>query len=399
MISRLRKRGQIASFMIAVIVILLIGMMVTVNLGKVAMNKTHTANAADAGALAGSSGYNSTLNNLAYQNWLMVTAYLGEAIVFLWPISICSENVRFIEWNMYWVTASVDYYLAWKAGDEGYEEARNSARQLALVNSGIDQPKASREGGESYKEWLTKKSEFEEYMDREDYREDDSGTIYYNWTDQEKYGQSDSAGKNLVKVEVDGPDFPGLIPMPMVLVGLFMDGPFAPCVPVCSHACLSCVICSAALMTYWGCLDSILATAWPVPLLPIPFTQYHGWGCTTCGEGIVVVKVTGGTVHGDPMSWIMPSAAACGGTAWNIVLYTVPIAYIADIVEDDPEIEVTVTRKEPRINLGLWRMNYDDPNQTGQGITSSARAKTSGGVVAGPSPKQSYDSHLIEVSK
>src|SRR3989338_4854679 len=110
MINWFRKRGQIASFMIAVIVILLIGLMVTVNLGKVAMNKTHTSNAADAGALAVSSTYNSTLNNLAYQNWLMITAYLAEAIAFLWPISICSETLRFVEWNIYWVAASVDFY-------------------------------------------------------------------------------------------------------------------------------------------------------------------------------------------------------------------------------------------------------------------------------------------------
>lgn len=394
MISRFRKRGQIASFLIAVIVILLIGLMLTVNLGKVAMNKTHTANAADAGALAGSSGYNSTLNNLAYQNWLMVTAYLTEAAAFLLPISICKEYVRFVEWNIYWVAATVDFYLAWDAGDEGYKAARNSARQLALVNSGIDQPKAGRESGESYKEWLTKKSEFEEYMENEGYSSDDSRTIYYNWTDQKKYGQSDSAGENSVKVEVDGPDFPGLIPMPMVLVGLFKDGPFSVCVPVCG-SCPSCWACSIALKAYHACLTSIMAAA--VPVL-VPFTQaaIHCW---SCGVGYFEVSVTGGTVHGDPMAWILPSAVACGGMAWNTIIYTVPIAYIADIVEDDPEIEVTVTKNEPQINLGLWKMNYDDPNQTGQGITSSAKAKTSGGRVGGPNPKQSYDSHLIEVSR
>lgn len=393
MISRFRKRGQIASFMIAVIVILLIGLMVTVNLGKVAMNKTNASNAADSGALAGSSGYNSTLNNLAYQNFLMITAYLAEQIAFLWPISICSETLRFVEWNIYWVAASVDFYLAWDAGDEGYKAARNSARQLALVNSGIDQPKAGRETGESYDDWLIKKSSFEEYMENQDYKEDDSSAIYYNWTDQKKYGQSDSAGENSVKVDVDGPDFPGLIPMPMVLVGLFKDGPFSVCVPVCG-LCPSCWACSIALQAYYICLTAISAAAVPVI---VPFTQKAVY-CWSCGMGYIGVTVTGGTVHGDPMAWIMPSATACGGVAWNTIIYTVPIAYIADIVEDDPEIEVTVTKKEPQINLGLWRMNYDDPSQAGQGITSQSKAKTSGGRV-GVSPKQSYDSHLIEVSK
>lgn len=392
MIVWFRKRGQVASFMIAVIVILLIGLMVTVNLGKVAMTKTHTSNAADAGALAGSSGYNSTLNNLAYQNWLMITAYLTEAAVFLLPISICKEKWRFVAWNIYWVAAAVDYYLALDAGEEGYREARNSARQLALVNAGIDQPKAGRESGESYKEWLTKKSEFEKYMEDEDYKENDSSTIYYNWTDQEKYGQTSSAGENSVKVEVDGPDFPGLIPMPMVLVGLFKDGPFPPYTGECNTCS---VPCTGALAAYGGCLASVVSNMFP---MIIPSTL-AGTPCKPCKR---IIWVTGsGMVNGDPMAWLIPSSAICGAPVYNIILYTVPTAYIADIYggDDEPEIKVTVTKKEPRINLGLWKMNYDDPSQTGQGITSSAKAKTSGGVVAGPSPKQSYDSYLIEVSK
>lgn len=396
MISWFRKRGQIASFMIAVIVILLIGLMVTVNLGKVAMNKTHASNAADAGALAGSSGYNSTLNNLAYQNWLMITAYLTEEITFLWPMSICSETLRFVEWNIYWVAATTDFYLALQAGEDGYKAARNSARQLALVNSGIDQPKAGRETGESYNDWLIKKSEFEEKMDDKFYEKNDSSTIYYNWTDRVKYGQTGSSGgDNQVKVDVNGPDFPGLWWQSMVLVGLFKDGWFPACEPECGLLCESCILCSIELGAYYACLTAIGATAVPVI---IPFTEEAGPLCVPCGGGYFEVSVTGGTVHGDPMAWIMPSATGCGGVAWNTIIYTVPIAYIANIKDDDPEIEVTVTKKEPRINLGLWRMNYDDPNQAGQGITSSAKAKTSGGRV-GVSPKQSYDSHLIEVSK
>ena len=390
MISWFRKRGQIASFMIAVIVILLIGLMVTVNLGKVAMNKTNSSNAADAGALAGSSGYNSTLNNLAYQNFLMITAYLAEEIAFLWPISICSQTLRFVEWNIYWVAAAVDFYLAWDAGDEGYIAARNSARLLALVNAGIDQPKAGREGGESYKDWLIKKSSFEEYMDNQDYEQDDSSTIYYNWTDQKKYGQSDSAGENSVKVEVDGPDFPGLIPMPMVLTGLFRDGPFLLCV-VCSDCCVGCEF---QLLAYSICLD-ISGVANADIVFPVGVACPPPAKCCTC-PAVIEVTVTGGTVYGDPMAVILPSAAACGGVAWNVILYTVPIAYIADIVEDNPEIKVTVTKTEPSINLGLWRMNYDEPASSG--ITSQSKAKTSVGRV-GVSPKQSYDSHLIVVSK
>ena len=228
-------------------------------------------------------------------------------------------------------------------------------------------------------------------MDREDYKEDDSSAIYYNWTDRVKYGQSGaSGGENSVKVDVDGPDFPGLIPMPMVLTGLFRDGPFPPYTGECNICSLPC---TDALAAYWVCLLNVVSNAFA---MFIPSTLECGPVCCPCSR---ITWVTGsGMVMGDPMAWLIPSAAICGAPVYNIILYTVPIAYIADIVEDDPEIEVTVTKKEPQINLGLWRMNYDDPNQTEQGISSQAKAKTSGGRV-GVSPKQSYDSHLIEVSK
>lgn len=390
MISWFRRRGQVASFMIAVIVILLIGLMVTVNLGKVAMNKTHASNAADAGALAGSSGYNSTLNNLAYQNFLMITAYLTEQIGFLFPVTICKEPWRYAGYIFYSAAAATDYYLAWKAGKEGYIAARNSARQLALVNSGIDQPKASRETGESYNDWLIKKSPFEEYMENQDYEQDDSSTIYYNWTDRVKYGQTGtSGGENSVKVEVNGPDFPGLYPMSMPLVGIYYDGPFPPFTP-CKACSLACFL---ALTKYANCLLFVKAAFWFTNPLS---SQYSGTHCQPCGNAVIWDSPAGVSYGG---AIFLPSFATCGMPVWNIGTYIVLIAYIADIVEDDPEIEVTVTKKEPQINLGLWKMNYDDPKQTGQGgITSSAKAKTSGGSV-GPSPKQSYDSHLIEVSK
>src|SRR3989339_366802 len=388
MISWFKRRGQIASFMIAVIVILLIGLMVTVNLGKVAMNKTHSANAADAGALAGSSGYNSTLNNLAYQNFLMITAYLAEQIAFLFPMTICKEPWRYAEYIFYSAAALIDFYLAWDAGNEGYIAARNSARQLALVNSGIDQPKAGRETGESYNDWLIKKSSFEEYMDNNDYEQDDSSTIYYNWTDRVKYGQTGSSGgDNQVKVDVDGPDFPGLYPMSMPLVGIYYDGPFPP-FEICGVTCS--LPCFKAITAYASCL---LAVKSAVGLPAAVNTREVKIGCISCMNWVMWISPAGVSYGG---AIFLPSFAACGMPVWNIGTYIVPIAYIADIVEDDPEIEVTVTKKEPRINLGLWRMNYDDPS--GGGIVSQSKAKTSGGRV-GVSPKQSYDSYLIEVSK
>ena len=87
------------------------------------------------------------------------------------------------------------------------------------------------------------------------------------------------------------------------------------------------------------------------------------------------------------MDFAFPSQAFCGGWAWNFILYPVPIAFIANIIEDNPQITVTTTRVEPNIDLGLREMKYGT-------ISSSAKAETTGGSV-GPVPNPGYDSYLI----
>ncbi|MCF7892895.1 MAG: hypothetical protein K9L77_01870 [Candidatus Omnitrophica bacterium] len=66
-------KGQLTPFFIAVLTILIIGIMVTVNIGKVAKIKTHTSNSADAGALAAASAMASTFNALgAYASYMYI---------------------------------------------------------------------------------------------------------------------------------------------------------------------------------------------------------------------------------------------------------------------------------------------------------------------------------------
>lgn len=61
-------KGQIAPFLIVIMVILLIAAMATINIGKVGLDKTYTANAADAGALAAASVMAMALNSVAEAN-------------------------------------------------------------------------------------------------------------------------------------------------------------------------------------------------------------------------------------------------------------------------------------------------------------------------------------------
>ncbi len=70
------KKGQLAPFFIAILAVLIIAVFVTVNIGKISLIKTHTANAADAGTLTGSSIMAQTFNTQAVMNATMEVQYL-----------------------------------------------------------------------------------------------------------------------------------------------------------------------------------------------------------------------------------------------------------------------------------------------------------------------------------
>jgi hypothetical protein len=61
--------GQITPFLLVVIVIMLIAALAVIQIGKVALDNTFAANAADAGSLAAASSWAAALNNLAYTNY------------------------------------------------------------------------------------------------------------------------------------------------------------------------------------------------------------------------------------------------------------------------------------------------------------------------------------------
>lgn len=393
------KKGQITPFLIAVIVILLSAIMIAVNVGKVSMTKTNTANAADAGALAGGTHHTNTLNTLADTNTAMIAEYLTMVALFAIPYkSICLEPTYYGLWLAFMAAQATQFATAWQAGVDGYNDARDSAKQLAFSNANIDEAKTRRDnsGGdcesqektrgtcETYEQWLQRKSRFEEWTQEKGYvTSDHDAPSTYEWTDKQ-------GGQNYVTVDPDAPGFPGLLPMPGVLVGMYTDGPFPPFVtcPTCNVAC------AVALKVYLTCALAAGATPIFVPAMSgVPCL-----GCCPC-PSVIGVTISPGVVHTSTYTpaYILGSAAACGFPVSNTIFYPVPIAFIADIVEDNPEISVTVTRKEPQRALGpLWNMKYEDPQRhPGRDeISSRARARTSGGRV-GPAPDPDYDSELI----
>lgn len=298
---RIRKKGQITPFLIVVIVILLIATMITVNLGKVSMTRTHTANAADAGALAGASTMANGLNAIKdlsttmFMETVTVQALLASCLLPCW-------GAQALYWAHLAFQISQIALIQFKMIPDTMDAADEAAKQLAFSNVGIDEAK-SRGAGETYDAWLKRKSNFEKWMDDKGYK---SG--FYAWHDTRKYGQPSTAslGTNSVLVDVDTPSWV-VVPLPGYM--------------------------------YWN--------AW-VPCL--------AGECCTC-------------ISGGFMIWA-----------------------VAAVIGDADPIEVTVTRVEPDINLGLWQMRYHKEGESG--IISSAKGHAHGGLVLPFGPD--YDSELTE---
>ena len=349
------REGQIAPFMIAIIVVLIMALMVTANIGKIALTKTHTANAADAGTLAGSTTHANTLNNLADTNTAMIAEYLSTEALFLVTSLLEIEAPRFLAYWAFIVAQSAQFVLAWTTAYKGYNDARSVARQFAFMNAGIDESK-ERLPGESYESYLQRESKFGQWMKEKGY---ESGR--YTWTDK-------NGKQNSFNAEVEAPDFPGLIPTPGVFVSVYFKW-ITPCTALAAG--LDCAPCSADAAQFFFLVKQAQRR--------IPFALNLGTA-VPAGSFTPIAQSDSGIV-------VPPFCPPGGAPAWAVVIYYVPIAWIGGIVEDNPKISVTTTRDQPNVDLGLREMKYGD-------ISSGANAEAKGGSV-GPFPNPGYDSNLI----
>jgi len=158
-----QEKGQVFPFLIAVAVVIIIMIMITVNLGQVGVIKTENSNAADAGALAGTSVLSGTLLGLGLKSdymfgyaVIMITA-ITLACVFWWTgygiyIAI-SLYIAYIthEW--------VQYLMALGEGRLGWTSAKQTALKYAFNNMNVDEPRVTynhfaQMTGKSYEEYL-----------------------------------------------------------------------------------------------------------------------------------------------------------------------------------------------------------------------------------------------------
>ena len=161
-----QQRGQIAPLLIAIIVILLIAIMVTVNIGKLSLLKTGVSNAADAGALAGASamatGLSHGMGNIGFYSDSMLADWVATQIILATCLLDCT--MAWVTYGTHFASQWAQYALAAVRAGDVLDEAEISAKQMAFSNAGIDEAK-QKEDGESYEDYLRRKSPFEEWME------------------------------------------------------------------------------------------------------------------------------------------------------------------------------------------------------------------------------------------
>jgi len=143
------ESGQVFPFLIAIICIVIIMAMITVNLGQIALFRTDVSNAADAGALAGASvisgqllAYGITSDMMCGQNLIKVAAIVLAFVLMQFftalPVAIAilttmlSSNVTAL------MKAYTDSQMAWT-------NARKTALQYAFSNAPVDEPRITYE--------------------------------------------------------------------------------------------------------------------------------------------------------------------------------------------------------------------------------------------------------------
>lgn len=210
------KKGQLMPFLIVIMVVLIMMAMATVNLGKIAVTRTESANAADAGALAGGSVMANTFNKIAAANWklemqywqyfaatsvsyllMFIAMYVANAICYgeacmavkfiaaAFGLSV-GIGLGYIGFNI----AQWFYYLIIREeiGEKGWENAIKQAHGFVFSNSGLGAKLKGEEfvsatSPEDENNYQDKFSDFMETISDENAKETSPSSHPYSWHD------------------------------------------------------------------------------------------------------------------------------------------------------------------------------------------------------------------------
>ena len=161
------ESGQVFPFLIAIICIVVIMAMVTINLGQLAIYRTDVSNAADAGALAGASvmsgqllAYGLTSDYMAGSN-LAKLAGIVVAFLVLGPAGIVPALAIFVTIGTANIAALMKAYLD---SQLAWIRARQTALQYAFNNAGVDEPRPTYEEFLSYVGAGPSEATYNEYL-------------------------------------------------------------------------------------------------------------------------------------------------------------------------------------------------------------------------------------------
>jgi hypothetical protein len=349
-----RCRGQIAVAFLVIIALILLVAAMTMNLGEVARLRTSTANAADAGALAGASWVASGENEVAkiaeamWVNVLIVQAVF--AVWFCWEMCWLPLLIYALLWlvNGVWLKGAADAVL-----HAAWDNAHAAALFTAIQNATIDDPsgevqKVIKELGETFEETRTVPS-----------------TVKLEWTRKGAGGFPEPSSAEIsVQFTAPEPEFKAEGWGPMFIC-------LSPCMTIFPIGCVmeNCCMCIyippwVPRMCVWWCW-STFAWVGPAGVEDVQETVDAIEGIedltsvTTTSDGFAITRRPGWyTLAGVPL-W--PE----GGTCWTCIPIpgSVPFLDVSPSSLDNGAGDVIVTVKHHReggSDLRFWMTKYPD---------------------------------------
>jgi len=141
------KKGQIFPFLIAVLCVVIIMVMITVNLGQIGIMRVDAANAADAGALAGTSVLSGALLGFGLKSDMMCGVALETALAI--NVAFCtipfpaSVGYAMAIWTSAMNSQLIEYTKATNDGWMAWTNAKKTSLQYTLQNVGVDEQRPS----------------------------------------------------------------------------------------------------------------------------------------------------------------------------------------------------------------------------------------------------------------
>jgi len=300
--------------------VILVLFMAMTNIGMVAIERTHTANAADAGALAGASWLASNSNNAAAISFAMSSAYvlyeIQAAITAFAPLYNHREALDM--WTAFLGGQWSLIEISMNSSSLAYNAAQSSAYTYAFINAGIDGKHLDED--KDLGEWL-------------DAQRDDEG----KWVGDDKFPwdrSPDELDRGYRKVQVKA-NVPRQSPIPLFApLTIFYYEPPPVCVP-------------------------------DTPCAPVPVSFFVPKGIKYVVE-VPWLNVTTLPTTTPPVP--MPFLPALAFSPSSISLTN-------DGMEGDDEVKVTVTHTAESADLRLFQMAYHPEYQP---IESKATARYGG---------------------